>query len=128
MRRRDVICYIAALAAMASWPRPLPAQSAPPLFRVGTASPGDRAIGIMQFFERRMRELGYVEGNNFTFDYLDLQGQPDHYGEAMKELVRRKVDIIVAFGPEAALKAAGYRWVCGCAVVNPPLGSGRRLP
>jgi ABC-type uncharacterized transport system substrate-binding protein len=106
MRRRDAICGIAALAAMASWPRPLAAQSAPPHLRVGTASPGDRAIGIMQFFERRMLELGYVEGKNFTFDYLDLQGEPDRYGEAMKELVRRKVDIIVAFGPEAALKAA----------------------
>jgi hypothetical protein len=49
-----------------------------------------------------MRELGYVEGKNFTFDYLDLQGESDRYGAAMQELVRRKVDIIVAFGPEAA--------------------------
>jgi phosphoribosylcarboxyaminoimidazole (NCAIR) mutase len=35
-----------------------------------------------------------------------LNGQVERYGEAMKELVKRKVDVILAFGPEAALKAA----------------------
>jgi hypothetical protein len=99
--------FITLLGGAAGWPLAARAQqAAPPHLRIGTASPGDRAIGIMQFFERRMRELGYVDGKNLTFDYLDLQGEPDRYGEAMKELVRRKVDIIVAFGPEAALKAA----------------------
>jgi len=106
MNRRNVICGVMAVAGMAFWPRPLSAQSPPAPLHVGTASPGDRAIGIIQFFEQRMRELGYVEGKNFAFDYVDLQGQPDRYGEAMRELVGRKVDIIVAFGPEAALKAA----------------------
>jgi putative ABC transport system substrate-binding protein len=39
-------------------------------------------------------------------DYLDLEGRLDRYGDAMRQLVERKADIIVAFGPEEALKAA----------------------
>ncbi len=53
-----------------------------------------------------MHELGYVEGQNFTVDYVDLQGQPERYPAAMRALVERKPDIIVAFGPETALKSA----------------------
>lgn len=53
-----------------------------------------------------MPELGYVEGQNYTMDYIDLQGLVERYGDAMRQLVERKADIILAFGPEEALKAA----------------------
>jgi putative ABC transport system substrate-binding protein len=53
-----------------------------------------------------MRELGYVEGQKFKMDYIDLQGRPERYPAAMRELADRKVDVILAFGPEDALKAA----------------------
>ena len=53
-----------------------------------------------------MRDLGYVEGQNFIFDYIDLQGQADRYGAAFQQLVERKADILVASGAEEALKAA----------------------
>jgi putative ABC transport system substrate-binding protein len=39
-------------------------------------------------------------------DFIDLQGRIERYGEAMVQLVERKADIILAFGPEDALKAA----------------------
>jgi putative ABC transport system substrate-binding protein len=41
-----------------------------------------------------------------VFDYIDLQGQSERYGTAMRQLVDRKADIIVAFGEEEALKSA----------------------
>jgi putative ABC transport system substrate-binding protein len=53
-----------------------------------------------------MPELGYVEGQNYTMDYIDLQGRIERYDDAMRQLVERKADIIIAFGPEQALKAA----------------------
>ena len=53
-----------------------------------------------------MRELGYIEGKNFLLDYIDLQGRADRYRPAMQELADRKVDIIVAIGPEESLKSA----------------------
>ena len=53
-----------------------------------------------------MKELGYVEGQNFTMDYIDLQGLTDRYAAAMQQLVERKADILIVFGPEQALKSA----------------------
>jgi putative ABC transport system substrate-binding protein len=52
-----------------------------------------------------MAELGYVEGKNFELDFIAVDA-PNHFGQPFKELVRRKVDIILAYGAEAALKAA----------------------
>jgi ABC-type uncharacterized transport system substrate-binding protein len=46
------------------------------------------------------------EGQNFIFDYIDIQGQADRYDAAFQQLVERKADIPVASGPEEALKAA----------------------
>jgi putative ABC transport system substrate-binding protein len=106
MNRRDVIPALAAVFGAAVLPQPLAAQSQPVFLHVGTASPGRVSTSLMQFFEQRMRDLGYVEGKNYTFDFIDMRGQSERYDEVMRELVRRKVDIIVAFGPEAALKAA----------------------
>jgi putative tryptophan/tyrosine transport system substrate-binding protein len=57
-------------------------------------------------FDQRMRELGYIEGQNLTVDFINLNGQIDRYGEATKELVRRNVDIIIAPGNELALRSA----------------------
>lgn len=51
-----------------------------------------------------MLELGYVEGKNFTLDFVDVER--GRFNDAFQELVRRKVDVLLAFGPEAALKAA----------------------
>jgi putative ABC transport system substrate-binding protein len=53
-----------------------------------------------------MGELGYVEGRNLTLDYVDLKGRADRYGAVMRELVERKPDVLISFGPEASLKAA----------------------
>lgn len=76
------------------------------MLRVGSCAPRPRSESFLQGFDARMRELGYVEGQNFSMDYIDLEGRPDRYGEAMRQLVERKADVIVAFGPEASLKSA----------------------
>jgi putative ABC transport system substrate-binding protein len=53
-----------------------------------------------------MSELGYVEGKSFVLDFDDLGGKAERYGAAMQDIAGRKADVIVAYGPEAALKAA----------------------
>ena len=44
-----------------------------------------------------MAELGYTDGKNFALEFIQL-AQPNEWGDAFKELVRRKV--------EASLKSA----------------------
>jgi putative ABC transport system substrate-binding protein len=50
--------------------------------------------------------LGYIEGQNLTLDYIDLRGRSDGYNSAWSQLVERKADVLIAFGPEDALKTA----------------------
>jgi putative ABC transport system substrate-binding protein len=56
-------------------------------------------------FEERLRDLGFVEGQNLAVDFLPLEGI-ERLPAAMAELVKRKVDVIVAPGLEVTLKAA----------------------
>jgi ABC transporter substrate binding protein len=104
MRRRD---FITLLGGAAAWPVHAHAQASSALLRVGIVS-GATPRNATPFaqLDQRLRELGYIDGQNFALEFIPLNGQVDRYGEAMKELVRRKVDIIIAFGTEAALKGA----------------------
>jgi putative ABC transport system substrate-binding protein len=92
LRRRD---FIRLLGGVAAWPLAEGAQqpSNKPL-HVGTAQVGPRGRPQMVAFEQRLRELGYVEGKNLSLEFINVEGQLDRYGDAMKELVRRNVDIV----------------------------------
>jgi len=55
-----------------------------------------------------LREFGYVEGQNIFIERRYADGKPDRLAEQVAELVRLKVDVILAGGPstlEAARKA-----------------------
>jgi hypothetical protein len=93
--------------AAATWPLAVRAQSPPKEVRVGTVSViNPRTASWWVGFDRFMRELGYVEGQNFALEFVNLNGRIERAGEEMKALVQRKVDIIIAPGPEVILKAA----------------------
>jgi len=51
-----------------------------------------------QPFHDGLRELGYVEGQNFTFDCRHAQGRFEALDAAAAELVRAKPAVIVVFG------------------------------
>src|SRR4029077_15917089 len=46
-----------------------------------------------------------VEGRNIAIEWRDAQGRQERYPEAAVELVRLKVDVIVAIGTPATLAA-----------------------
>jgi ABC-type uncharacterized transport system substrate-binding protein len=52
-----------------------------------------------------MRELGYVEGQNIRFEFRSDEGKASRLPELAAELVRLKVDIIVAWFTPAARAA-----------------------
>src|SRR5664279_6592421 len=107
MKRRDAMMGAAALAGAAFTTQLGSAQSVPKALRVGIVSlANERNAMPFTAFEGRFNELGYVEGRNFTLDFTNLKGRADGFGEAMKALVARKANVLVAFGPEVALKAA----------------------
>ena len=53
-----------------------------------------------------LRERGYIEGQNIATEYRYAEGKRDRLPELAAELVRLKVDIIVAAGGNPAIQAA----------------------
>jgi putative ABC transport system substrate-binding protein len=72
------------------------------LSNTDAATDSARAEGI----RLALRELGYIEGQNIAIEYRYSEGKLDRYPELAAELVRLKVDIIVASGGEPAIRAA----------------------
>jgi putative ABC transport system substrate-binding protein len=54
-----------------------------------------------------LRELGYVEGKNIVIEFRSADGNYERLSELAAELVRLKVDVLVAFGSKAVLAAKG---------------------
>jgi putative tryptophan/tyrosine transport system substrate-binding protein len=87
----------------------LSAEAAEPtkMFRVGIVSGVvPRSAPHWVGFEEKLRDLGFFEGQNLAVDFLPLAGNIERIPAAMAELVRRKVDVIVAGGTEVTLRAA----------------------
>jgi putative tryptophan/tyrosine transport system substrate-binding protein len=101
MRRRDFFTLVGGAAV--AWPLAARAQSQKTL-RIGWVSVQPRNSPITDIFLKRLRELGYEEGQNLVFEYVQAPSAAE-YAESMNEVVRRHVDIIVALVPET-LKAA----------------------
>ena len=56
-------------------------------------------------FRQGLRELGYIEGQNIAVEYRFASGKIERYPELAAELVRLKVDVIVAPATPQALAA-----------------------
>jgi putative tryptophan/tyrosine transport system substrate-binding protein len=102
VRRRDFIGLVG--GAVVAWPLAAQGQQAKVL-RVGTAGIQPRTTAIYIAFLRRMAELGYEEGKNFVFEYVQVPNV-DGYEGGYREVARRELDIVFTSGPEIALKSA----------------------
>ena len=56
-------------------------------------------------FARALRDLGYVEGKNINIEYRYAEGKSERLPELAEELVRLKVDILLASDSTAARAA-----------------------
>ena len=103
MKRREFITLLGGAAA--SWPLAVRAQLQPKMLRVGFVGMLPRESPLYANFLKRMAELGYQEGRNFTFDYIQTPNV-EGYEKNYRELATRKVDVFLAVGNEPALRAA----------------------
>ena len=99
MRRRD---FITLLGGAAAWPRAARGQlsNVPRVGILLIAGPD-----LMGPFREALADLGYVEGKNIEFDVRSAQGQTNRLPELAAELVRSKVDVIVAAQTPSILAA-----------------------
>jgi putative tryptophan/tyrosine transport system substrate-binding protein len=72
---------------------------------LGGTSPLDEHWKV---FNEGMRERGWIEGQNFTYERLYSDGRSERFPGLAAELVQRKVDLIITAGtpPTAAAKGA----------------------
>jgi putative tryptophan/tyrosine transport system substrate-binding protein len=105
---------------------PAQAQQGTKIPRIGfliASSPSFYSSRI-EAFQRGLRELGYVEGKNIAIEYRFADGKADRLRELADELVRLKVDIIVAAGSAAAAKEATKTTPIVFAAAADPVASG----
>ena len=106
MKRREFITLLGGAAA--TWPFAARAQQTGKLYRIGFLWDGpDVFPDALEAFRQGLRELGYVEGRNIAIEYRWAEGKPERMRELAEELVRLKVDVIMA--PSSIYTAAAKR-------------------
>ena len=95
MRRRE---FIAAITVAASWPFPAYAQQPRTIPRVCflTFDPDTSRSTRFGAFFQGLRDLGYVDGQTITIEYLSANGRGERFPALAAECLRLKADIIVA--------------------------------
>jgi putative ABC transport system substrate-binding protein len=103
MRRREFITLLGGAAA--AWPsRAQAQQSALPV--VGWLHPGlRREFPAFIAFSKGLEETGFVEGRNLIVEYRWAEGDFDRLPALAADLVRRRVNVIVAVTEPAVLSA-----------------------
>src|SRR5690242_17170382 len=103
MRRRELLKTFAGAAAafpFAAYAQPSRVAS----HRVGVLAQ-DLQPGLLETFRDELHKLGYVEGTNLLIDLRNAAGQNDRLIELADELLRLKVEVIVAVNTPAAQAA-----------------------
>jgi putative ABC transport system substrate-binding protein len=104
LRRRDLIpVVVLAFACAAAVPLRAGAQVAGRPARVGVLA--EALLRPLEIFGQKLRELGYVEGENLQLEYRFAEGRDERFPALAAELVARDVDVLVAWGTPAALAA-----------------------
>ena len=126
-RRRFLL---ASLAGALTAPRRVAAQQTGRIYRVGIlgnvplSDPGGARLWGM--FAQGLRDLGYEEGRNVTLEHRSSEGQYERLPALAADLVRLKVDVIVAPAAQnvVAAKQASPTIPVVMVGVGDPVGSG----
>jgi putative ABC transport system substrate-binding protein len=117
MKRREFITLIGGAAAAATHhPQPLAAQQSGRIYRIGffgggreTRRPmlGSNVMGLgYPAFRDELRKRGFIDGRNLVIEFRSTRQDASGLYADAAELARSNVDLIVAAGPEVAVKAA----------------------
>ena len=125
MKRRAFITLLGGAAA--AWPLAARGQQPGKMPRVGYIRAGTpRNDPFREEFVRGMRDLGYVEGRNITYEFRYYGDDIDSIPSLINHLLSAKVDVIVAGGAPAirAAQTATQSIPIVMGAVSDPLGIG----
>lgn len=101
-RRRLVLGGLATLATA----RIAVAQPSGKIPKIGVMLAQPVPNALQQAFRAGLREHGYIEGRDIQVEYRSVEGKFERYPALAEELVRQRVDVIVAGGGSPAIRAA----------------------
>ena len=125
MRRREFIALIGGTAA--AWPIATRAQQLGKLPTIGFLGATTPSVWspFVEAFLQRLRELNWIDGSTVGIEYRWAQGRDELYAQFAAEFVRRKVNVIVTAGTDAAMatKKATSEVPIVFAAVGDPVGT-----
>jgi putative tryptophan/tyrosine transport system substrate-binding protein len=99
MKRREFITLLGGAAAL--WPAGAWGQTSVHVIGVLASQP----LPPVQRFVRKLRDYGYIEGENLRLQSRFAEGHDDRYPGMAAELVKLPVEVIVTWGTPAAVAA-----------------------
>jgi ABC-type uncharacterized transport system substrate-binding protein len=83
------------------------AQQTGKVFRIGFLDPSTASgmAVLVDAFRQELNKLGWIEGKNITIEYRFAEQKLDRVPDLAADLVRQRVDLIVATGTPAAIAA-----------------------
>jgi ABC-type uncharacterized transport system substrate-binding protein len=119
--------FITLIGGAMSWPLAVRAQQTGKPPTIGILGPGSAAWShLVSALMQRLRELGYIENRTVAIEYRWTEGRDERYAAMAAELVKLKVDIIVALGTQATLAARKATAVISIVfpIASDPVGDG----
>ena len=104
---KKIITALTLWAALFAFWFPVRAQQPKKIPRIGyfAAQASSAELPRIDAFRQGLRALGYVEGQNIVIDYRFTDGKLERLPEVAAELVRLKVDVLIAISTNAAVAA-----------------------
>jgi putative tryptophan/tyrosine transport system substrate-binding protein len=102
MRRREFIALLGGVPL--AWPLAGRAQSSGKVHRIGVLRVGEPPPSYIQPFRQALSRLGYVDGQNIIIEY-GLAQSVEQLPDVAAELIRRKVDVVLASGTPSVVPA-----------------------
>src|ERR1700693_5376838 len=105
MKRREFIAGIGGAVATTAWSFAAHAQQPaklPTIGFLGGATPSFASQWVTAF-EKRLRELGWIEGRTVAIEYRWAEARTERYTEIAAEFVGLKVDVIVTWASAPGL-------------------------
>ena len=103
--RREFMCTLAGGLLVAPLAAEAQEQKAGKVYRIGFLRAGQPPKPWVEAFQQGLRERGYVDGQNVVLEFRFTDGSFDQLPRLAEELVRLKVDVILASAAPPALVA-----------------------